>query len=84
MIKFKATQESGRTLLGFGMSRGNLQQLLQGHPVHVNLEEMGYPGLDFMIFGDIRMTDAELAESLSEMVGPDTVVQGSTDPVEPQ
>lgn len=80
MIKFKSATVDGRTLLGFGLSRGNLQKLLQGHPVHVNMEEMGMPGLDFMIFGDIRKTDAELAEDMKEFITDETVVRGSTDP----
>lgn len=80
MIKLKADQENGRTLLAFGLSRGNLVELMRGNPIHVNLEEMGMPDMDFMIFGDIRKDDAELADSLSEFIGPDTIVRGSTDP----
>jgi hypothetical protein len=53
MIKFTASdKETGRKLLAFGLSDGNLKKLRAGNPIHVNLVEMD-PALreyDFMIF----------------------------------
>lgn len=84
MIKFIADTEGGRKLVAFGLSQMNLVKIMAGEPVHVNMEEMGFPGMDFMVFGDIRKDDAQLAESLSDFIGPDTIVKGTTDPVQPQ
>ena len=72
MIKFTADLPNGRTLLGFGLSRGNFERLRQGHPIRVNLEEMGIPDMDFMIFGDGQQSEAELA---AEFMGPDTITK---------
>lgn len=80
MIKFTAKTDSGRKLVGFGLSQMNLVKIMAGEPVHVNMEEMGFPGLDFMIFGDIRKDDQELADSIKEFVNEDTVVLGSAEP----
>ena len=83
MIKFKATTGDGRKLYAFGLSRGNYDHLKLGHPILINMEEMGsgFAGVDFMIFGDGKMNEVELAESLQDLIGPDTVVHGSPDPV---
>ena len=81
MIKFKATTTDGRKLYAFGLSRGNYDHLKRGHPVLINMDEMGLAGVDFMVFGDGKMDEVELAESLQDLVGPDTVVTGSPDPV---
>ncbi len=82
MIKFKASP-GDRTLYAFGLSRGNFELLKKGNPIHVNMEEMGMPGVDFMIFGDAEMDDRELADHVVAELGADKAVvhvTGSTDP----
>lgn len=49
MIKFTASKD-GRRILGFGISRGNIQRLIAGDPIHLWLEEMGLPKTDLLIF----------------------------------
>ena len=46
MVKFQAPNpENGRKILGLGLSRGNLQRLQEGKPIHFNAEQMGLPAI---------------------------------------
>ena len=50
MIKFRVRGENGRSLLGFGLSRVNIDRLTAGEPIHAPLEEIHLPGTDLVIF----------------------------------
>lgn len=50
MVKFKSETASGKTLLGFGISAGNVERLKKGEPIYFELDEMGIPGVDVTIF----------------------------------
>ena len=48
MIKFHATNpQNGRTILGLGLSHGNLDRLREGKPIHFNAEDMKLAELRF-------------------------------------
>ena len=69
MIKFTA-QGRGRKLIGIGLSAGNIKRLKQGKPVHIFGEELGFPGIEIMIF--YGATERKMQEDLSEFIGPET------------
>lgn len=73
MIKFVANSDSGRTLIGLGLSAGNLQRLKEGKPIHIHFEEINLPwNASLMImYGD---TEDAMKEELKEFIGPETVV----------
>jgi len=73
MIKFTATRENGRTMVGLGISEGNVERLRQGKPIHLHLEELNLPyKIDLMImYGE---TEQALADSLKEFIGPQTII----------
>jgi hypothetical protein len=50
MVKFKVQTESGRTLVGLGITEGNLKKLKEGFPLVVNGEELQIGKIDFTIF----------------------------------
>lgn len=50
MIKFAAHNDDGRRLLGFGLSRLNVENLTRGNPIFVFGEEVGLAGYEIMIF----------------------------------
>lgn len=72
MIKFTADR-AGRTLIGLGISAGNVQRLKEGKPIHIHLEELNLPWkADIMImYGE---TEQALADELEEFISPETVV----------
>ena len=41
MIKYLASTENGRRVLGMVITRQNIDYLLQQHPIHFNCEQMG-------------------------------------------
>lgn len=52
MIKFRASG-GGVTLYGFGISRANVDQLIAGHPIAVDLRDMGGPPIRIgIMFGE--------------------------------
>ena len=53
MIKFLAHGKNGQTIIGLGLSEGNIQRLKQGDPVYFSLEELGIEGYDVtIIYGE--------------------------------
>ncbi len=76
MIKFIATNErTGRRLLGFGLSEGNLQRLRNDEPIHVDVSKMHEDlDVDLMIF--YGKTEQEMADMLKEhgLVTPETLI----------
>lgn len=52
MIKFTAEANSG-TLYGFGLSRENINRLTSGHPIMLDLADLGGPNLKMVLmFGE--------------------------------
>ena len=73
MIKFTAAAENGRTLVGLGISAGNVECLKQGKPIHVHFEELRLPyKIDLMVF--FGETEQAMEKAVSEFIGPQTVV----------
>lgn len=73
MIKFLGTRD-GRPLLGFGLSRGNCERLLEGKPIFIDLKVMcANASADLndavmLIFGG--ETETEMQMDLAKLVGP--------------
>jgi hypothetical protein len=49
MIKFLAHGKKGQTIIGLGLSEGNIQRMKQGDPIYFSLEELGIEGYDVTI-----------------------------------
>jgi hypothetical protein len=49
MIKFSAKTNDGKTLITFGLSDGNLQELRKNKPILVDLAQLGVPGVQIML-----------------------------------
>lgn len=63
MIKF-AANKGNRRILGFGLSRANIEKLTAGQPIHVWLDEMGLEKTDlFIFFGE---TEEQMQKDLLE------------------
>jgi hypothetical protein len=73
MIKFTAEMKNGRTLIGLGLTAGNLRHMKAGRPLHVNLEEMNlaWKGEIIVIYGE---TEDELQEELKDFITPETKI----------
>lgn len=67
MIKFKAMSKNGRTLLGFGITENNIRLLKEGHPIKMNMMDLGLKGLDVTIF--YGGTDKEMIKTVEDNVG---------------
>lgn len=72
MIKFVASTPHSDILFGFGLSRENINQLVKGNPIKLNLEEMGFAGVDVLIF--FGETEEQMAEDMKEFVGDHTII----------
>jgi hypothetical protein len=73
MVKFTAGTENGRTLIGLGLSEGNIQRLKEGKPIHVHLEELNLPyKAEVMIW--YGADEQALQKEIQEFIGPNTVV----------
>jgi len=64
MIKFAAHQGE-RKIVGFGLTRDNVNRLIDGKPIHAWLEEMGLPKTDLLIF--FGETEQAMAEELKKL-----------------
>jgi len=66
MIKFRA-QGKNRTLFGFGLTDKNIELLKEGHPIKIEMEDLGVRGLDITIFygGD----DEEMIKKVEDKIG---------------
>jgi hypothetical protein len=67
MIKFKAMAKNGRTLLGFGITDNNIRLLKEGHPIKMNMMDLGLKGLDVTIF--YGGNDKEMIKTVEDNVG---------------
>lgn len=71
MIKFKATNSTNdNVVLGFGLAEENIERLRDRQPIRVDLAEMGYPGLEILVFYGRDMGD--LYGTVAPLIGPDT------------
>lgn len=77
MIKFTSSGQDGRTLVGLGLSAGNIQRLKEGKPIHVHFEELNLPyKIDLMImYGE---TEQELTKELRPFINSRTVISRET------
>jgi hypothetical protein len=70
MVKFLATGDDGRRLLGLGLSAENVRRLQAGQPIHFSAAAMGLGDFDVVIcFGE---TEAEIERQLAPAIGPAT------------
>jgi hypothetical protein len=74
MVKFSATGDDGKTLLGFGLSRGNIERLVAGQPIRVRGKDIHRPDLEVMIF--FGETEADMEQELRNLgaIGENTVI----------
>lgn len=77
MIRFTFTDREGRTHLGLGIARENVNRLIAGMPIDVNLADIGVTinGGVMVYFGE---TERELTDAIAEFIQPETKV--SIDP----
>ena len=61
MIKFVCTQKNGRKIVGFGLSKGNVDKLKAGQPIYVLGEPLGFPEDFTIIYGE---TEDDMANEL--------------------
>ncbi len=76
MIKFLATNpKTGRKILGFGLSEGNVERLKLDTPIKVNLSEM-HPALDVDFVIIYGKTEQDMADILKEhgLITAETIV----------
>ena len=75
MVKFTFGGDGDPTSIGLGISRENVNRLIQGKPIRVSLREMK-DGLT--INGDIMIYFAEteqgIVDAIAEFIGPQTKV----------
>jgi len=73
MIKMTGVNEvTGQTMVGLGLSEGNLGRLREGKPIHIFGAEMGLP-VDIVIFwGE---TEEKLIEMCKPLMSKETVVR---------
>jgi len=73
MIKFVFDDAKKRTNLGLGISRENVDRLVEGKPIRVDLREM-----DITVDGSVMIyfaeTDLDLQQAVVEFIGPETKV----------
>lgn len=73
MVRFVFNDKEGKTHLGLGITRENVNRLTAGQPIHVKLREMGVSidGAVMIYFGE---TEVELQQGIAEFIGPETKV----------
>ena len=73
MIRFGATLENGRRLIGLGISDENIARLRQGKPIFVAGSSVGVPEVEIIICWGA--TEYELTEQLASLIGPETDIR---------
>jgi len=74
MIIFSTGGKGERIVLGFGLSRGNINQLIKGNPVLAPLDQLGvkFRNMDaYIFFGE---TEEEMTAELRELITEGTQV----------
>ncbi len=77
MIKFTATSGDGRTILGMGLSHGNLDRLKKGEPIRFKGEDVGLDDVDILIFSG--KTEESMAKQMDPMITAKTIIKGNLD-----
>ncbi len=74
MIKFTGEdKDTGRTIIGLGISRENVVKLQAGQPIHVHLEELNLPWkAEIYLF--YAETDQRLTDLVKPGIGPETAI----------
>ena len=73
MVKFTGSDENGRTLVGLGISQGNVDRLKEGKPIHIHFEEMNLPWpIDLLIF--FGATEQDCADVVKPFITERTMV----------
>ena len=80
MIKFTLNRPThdghqNKLVIGFGLSEANIKKLKQGHPILIDLMEMGIPYYEVLIM--YGKTEQEMAKQLGGLVGPNTIIHES-------
>lgn len=78
MVKFSADGAGGRKLLGFIITDENVARLKKGEPIHVNVDEMGVPNVDFVIH--YEPSDKMAVDAVRQFMTKDTVVNEMKEP----
>jgi hypothetical protein len=73
MLRFVFDDDKGATHLGLGISRENVNRLVAGKPIRVDLREMGVTisGAVMIYFGE---DERDLQQAVAEFIGPETKV----------
>jgi hypothetical protein len=71
MIKLSGVQGDGRPIIILGLSEMNVTKLREKMPIHINADELGFPGEIVIILGD---TEDSLAKELHELISERTRV----------
>jgi hypothetical protein len=71
-----ASQPDGRSVIVLGLTRGNVDRLTAGQPVHIGADSHpGFPaGLVVTIF--FGETERDLTDALRSLIGPETKIVG--------
>lgn len=76
MVKFVASGEGGRILIGLGLEDENIKRLKDGEPIRIRLSDLGFHG----VVGNIHIMiftgkDAEsITKDLSQFINSETVI----------
>ena len=75
MVKFGVKLDDNKKLVGFGITRHNIELLMKGQPIKAKLADMVGMGLDdvevLIFYGE---TERAIARDMQEMIGEDTIV----------
>ena len=73
MVKFSFESNDGTTCLGLGISRENVNRLIEGKPIRFDLRELKLTvdGAIMIYFGE---TERDLQQAVAEFIGPETEV----------
>lgn len=71
MIKFIASTQKHEILIGFGLSRENINALVLGHPILVDCKELGFENMAITIF--FGETEERMKEDMREFIGDHTL-----------
>lgn len=76
MVKFTCTDKSGKLLVGFGITKKNVEELKKGRPIHIDGQAIGMPNQNFFIFyGNDEESIYDEIQKVGS-IGPNTVLHG--------
>jgi hypothetical protein len=76
MIKFAATK-NGRTLMGLGLARRNIELLMAGKPILVDGEKLNLPFDVMILYGETEMTIVDELKAVGVELPPAQIDPGS-------